>query len=142
MTGRIAAITGLFLSAVFASGCQNSPNLGQASLGAGMFGPHVATQQSQQGGDPFLNMEAPQRTATNTGHVRLAGMQQPQGQATSNVSPTIIQADYQRPVMPAGNPAPTMPAGYQQPSGPFAPAATMPASGWQSNQPPVYTNPY
>jgi hypothetical protein len=139
MTVRIAAITGLCLSAFAAAGCQNAaPNLGQAPMGAGMFGPHVTgTQQTQYGADPFLNADQPQGAAMNSGHVRVAGVQQPPpGQATSNVSPTIIQA--------GGIQQPVMPAGYRQPAGPFNQPATMPvgAGVWQQSQPAVYSKPY
>jgi hypothetical protein len=154
MTVRQTAITGLFLSALIAAGCQNAmPQFGQSDMGAGLFGPHVAAQQPQYGGDPFLNSERSQGSAMNSGHVRVAGMQPPPGQATSNVSPTIIQADYRQPAvqggypqttLPAGYQQTTMPAGYQQPAGPFAPAATMPVNnpGWHSSQSPVYTKSY
>jgi len=141
MTVRIAAMTGLCLSALIAAGCQNAaPNLGQSPLGAGMFGPHVSgTQQTQYGADPFLNAEEPQGAATNSGHVRVAGVEQPPpGQATSNLSPTIIPAGYQQPAMPAAS---------QPPAGPFNQPAAMPVqpvgnSGWQQSQPGISSRPY
>lgn len=144
MSGKIAAITGLVLSTVLATGCQNTgPNMGQAPLGAGMYGPHVAARQPHQG-DPFLNMDTSQGNAMNSGRVHVVGMQQPSVQATSNMSPTVIQTAHQQPAMPAGYQPSAMQAGYQQPAGPFAPATTMPVSntGWQTSQPPASTKPY